>query len=330
MYIADEKRYEKMLYRRLGTSGLKLPVLSFGLWYNFGEENDYETCKSMILKCFDNGITHFDLANNYGPPAGHAEKVFGRILKEELMPYRDEIIISTKAGYYMWPGPYGDFGSRKYLMASINQSLERLGLDYVDIFYHHRYDPNTDLKETMTALRDIVLQGKALYVGLSNYKSEQLIAAHKLLDEMDVPYIITQPSYSMLNRWIETDNLLDTQYSLGGGTIAYSVLAQGKLTNKYINEIPEDSRAKNKAAIWFTEKDITDELRAKLVKLDQISQRRGQNIAQMALAWALRNPKLTSVLISTSKLSQLDDNLKTLENLEFSEAELIEIDEILK
>ncbi|MCK9493701.1 MAG: aldo/keto reductase [Acholeplasmataceae bacterium] len=330
MYIADEKRYEKMLYRRLGTSGLKLPVMSFGLWYNFGEDNDYETCKSMILKCFDNGITHFDLANNYGPPAGHAEKVFGRILKEELMPYRDEIIISTKAGYYMWPGPYGDFGSRKYLMASIDQSLERLGLDYVDIFYHHRYDPNTDLKETMTALRDIVLQGKALYVGLSNYKSEQLIAAHKLLDEMDVPYIITQPSYSMLNRWIETDNLLDTQYSLGGGTIAYSVLAQGKLTNKYINEIPEDSRAKNKAAIWFTEKDITDELRAKLVKLDQISQRRGQNIAQMALAWALRNPKLTSVLISTSKLSQLDDNLKTLENLEFSEAELIEIDEILK
>jgi L-glyceraldehyde 3-phosphate reductase len=246
------------------------------------------------------------------------------------MPYRDEIIISTKAGYYMWPGPYGDFGSRKYLMASINQSLERLGLDYVDIFYHHRYDPNTDLKETMTALRDIVLQGKALYVGLSNYKSEQLIAAHKLLDEMHVPYVITQPSYSMLNRWIETDNLLDTQYDLGGGTIAYSVLAQGKLTNKYINEIPEDSRAKNKAAIWFTEKDITDELRAKLVKLDQISKRRGQNIAQMALAWALRNPKLTSVLISTSKLSQLDDNLKTLENLEFSEAELIEIDAILK
>ena len=330
MYIADEKRYEKMLYRRLGTSGLKLPVLSFGLWYNFGEENDYETCKSMILKCFDNGITHFDLANNYGPPAGHAEKVFGSILKEALMPYRDEIIISTKAGYYMWPGPYGDFGSRKYLMASINQSLERLGLDYVDIFYHHRYDPNTDLKETMTALRDIVLQGKALYVGLSNYKSEQLIAAHKLLDEMHVPYVITQPSYSMLNRWIETDNLLDTQYDLGGGTIAYSVLAQGKLTNKYINEIPEDSRAKNKAAIWFTEKDITDELRAKLVKLDQISKRRGQNIAQMALAWALRNPKLTSVLISTSKLSQLDDNLKTLENLEFSEAELIEIDAILK
>lgn len=330
MYIADEKRYEKMLYRRLGTSGLRLPVLSFGLWYNFGEENDYETCKSMILKCFDNGITHFDLANNYGPPAGHAEKVFGRILKEALMPYRDEIIISTKAGYYMWPGPYGDFGSRKYLMASINQSLERLGLDYVDIFYHHRYDPNTDLKETMTALRDIVLQGKALYVGLSNYKSEQLIAAHKLLDEMHVPYVITQPSYSMLNRWIETDNLLDTQYDLGGGTIAYSVLAQGKLTNKYINEIPEDSRAKNKAAIWFTEKDITDELRAKLVKLDQISKRRGQNIAQMALAWALRNPKLTSVLISTSKLSQLDDNLKTLENLEFSEAELIEIDAILK
>lgn len=330
MYIANEKRYEKMLYRRLGTSGLKLPVLSFGLWYNFGEDNDYETCKAMILKCFDNGITHFDLANNYGPPAGNAEKVFGRIIKESLMPYRDEIIISTKAGYYMWPGPYGDFGSRKYLMASIDQSLARLGLEYVDIFYHHRYDPNTDLRETMTALRDIVLQGKALYVGLSNYNSKQLKDAYKLLDEMHVPYVITQPSYSMLNRWIEDDNLLETQYNLGGGTIAYSVLAQGKLTNKYIKDIPEDSRAKNKAAIWFTEKDITDELRNKLVKLDEISKRRGQNIAQMALAWALRNPKLTSVLISTSKLSQLEDNLKALENLDFTKEDLLEIDAALK
>lgn len=330
MYQANKDRYQKMIYRRLGTSGLKLPVLSFGLWLNFGGVNDYDVCRKMILEAFDNGITHFDLANNYGPPPGSAELLFGRILKEDLMPYRDELIISTKAGYGMWEGPYGDFGSRKYLMASLDQSLARLGIPYVDIFYHHRYDYETDLYETMLALRDIVLQGKALYVGLSNYNAQQLKEAHKILRELHVPYVITQPSYSMLNRWIEDDNLPQVQYELGGGVIAYSVLSQGKLTNKYIKDIPEDSRAK-KEHIWFmTEKDITAELREKLIKLDKIAKSRGQNIAQMALAWALRDPLVTSVLISTSKPHQLKENLQAIENLTFTDQELKAIEEALK
>lgn len=329
MHKANDKRYDKMIYRRLGNSGLKLPVLSLGLWYNFGAVNDYEVCKEIILKAFDSGITHFDLANNYGPPPGSAELTFGRILKEELMEYRDEMIIATKAGYGMWPGPYGDFGSRKYLMSSLDQSLKRLGLPYVDIFYHHRPDPNTSLRETMTALRDIVLQGKALYVGLSNYNSEQLKEAHMLLDEMNVPYVITQASYSMLNRWIESDNLLENQFKLGGGTIAFSVLQQGQLSNKYIDSIPEDSRAKNVYAQFLNEKDINEALRSKLKKLKVIADARGQTISQLALAWALRNEKMTSVLISTSKVSQLEENLKTLENLDFTEEELMKINEIL-
>lgn len=261
MYEANPDRYQKMIYRRLGTSGLKLPVLSFGLWQNFGENKDYDICKETILTAFDHGITHFDLANNYGPPPGHAEIVFGRILKDALMPYRDEIIISTKAGYGMWQGPYGDGGSRKYLIASLDQSLKRMGIPYVDIFYHHRFDGETSLRETMLALRDIVLQGKALYVGLSNYNSNQLREAHKILNELNVPYVITQPSYSMLNRWLENDQLLETQYDLGGGTICYSALQQGLLTNKYINDIPADSRAKNPTSWWLSEKDITPELR---------------------------------------------------------------------
>lgn len=330
MYQANPNRYEKMIYRRLGTSGLKLPVLSFGLWLNFGKANDYEKSKEMILHAFDNGITHFDLANNYGPPPGHAEKFFGKVLKEVLMPYRDEIIIATKAGYTMWPGPYGDWGSRKYLMASIDQSLKRLGLPYVDIFYHHRYDPNTDLMETMIALRDIVLQGKALYVGLSNYNSEQLTRAVKILREFNVPFIITQPSYSMLNRVIEDDKLPETVNKLGGGLIAYSVLSRGRLTNKYIHGIPEDSRAKNKNIIFLTEDDITEELRFKLIKLDEIAKSRGQNIAQMALSWALRDEQVTSVLISTSKIHQLHENLEVIDKLEFSKEELIKIEEALK
>lgn len=329
MYKANDKRYDKMIYRRLGNSGLKLPVLSLGLWYNFGAVNDYEVCKEIILKAFDSGITHFDLANNYGPPAGSAEVTFGRILKEALMPYRDEIIISTKAGYGMWPGPYGDFGSRKYLMSSLDQSLKRLGIPYVDIFYHHRPDPNTSLRETMTALRDIVLQGKALYVGLSNYNSHQLKEAHKLLDEMNVPYVITQASYSMLNRWIESNHLLENQFSLGGGTIAFSVLQQGQLSNKYIDSIPEDSRAKNIHAQFLTEKDINETLRSKLRKLKVIADARGQSISQLALAWALRNELMTSVLISTSKVSQLEENLKTLDHLSFTVEELDEINAIL-
>lgn len=330
MYVANKDRYKKMIYRRLGNSGLKLPVLSYGMWLNFGEMNDYALCREMILKAFDNGITHFDLANNYGPPPGHAEKLFGKILKEDLMPYRDELIISTKAGYGMWEGPYGDFGSRKYLMASLDQSLKRLGIPYVDIFYHHRYDYETNLYETMLALRDIVLQGKALYVGLSNYNANQLKEAYKILKELHVPYVITQPSYSMLNRWIEDDNLPKTQSTLGGGVIAYSVLAQGRLTNKYIKDIPSDSRAKKDYIAFLHEKDITKDLREKLIKLDKIAKSRGQSIAQMALSWALRDPLLTSVLISTSKPAQLEENLEAIDKLEFSKEELDQIEEALK
>ena len=329
-YVANPKRYEKMIYRRLGNSGLKLPILSFGLWVNFGAVNDYEKGKEMILAAFDNGITHFDLANNYGPPPGSAEEFFGRVLKEALMPYRDEIIISTKAGYGMWPGPYGDHGSRKYLIASLDQSLKRLGIPYVDIFYHHRFDHETNLYETMLALRDIVLQGKALYVGLSNYKSEQLSRAVKILRELHVPFVITQPQYSMLNRYIEEDKLPEIVNKLGGGLIAYSVLAQGKLTNKYIKDIPEDSRAKKDYIVFLNERDITEDLRSKLMKLDEIAKARGQNIAQMALAWALRDENVSSVLISTSKISQLYDNLEAINNLNFTKEELKLIDEALK
>lgn len=328
--MINPDRYNKMIYRKLGKSGLKLPVLSFGLWQNFSKDNDYELCKKMIIEAFNHGITHFDLANNYGPPPGHAEMVFGRILKEVLLPYRDELIISTKAGFKMWEGPYQNGGSRKYLMSSIDQSLERLGIPYVDIFYHHRFDEETDLYETMLALRDIVLQGKALYIGLSNYNSQQLKEAYKILRVLNVPYVITQPSYSMLNRWIEHDGLLDTQFDeLGGGSICYSALQQGLLTNKYIDDIPKDSRANNPNSIWFTKKDITEEVRYKLKQLDVIAKARNQTIAQMALAWVIRNPKMTSTLISTSKLSQLYENLQVLDNLEFTDEELKMIDEII-
>lgn len=329
MFKADENRYSKMQYRRLGNSGLKLPVMSLGLWLNFGAVNDYDKCKEIVLSAFNNGITHFDLANNYGPPPGSAEETFGRILKEELMPYRDEIIISTKAGYGMWPGPYGDGGSRKYLISSLDQSLKRLGIPYVDIFYHHRFDYETNLEETMLALRDIVLSGKALYVGLSNYNSEQLKRAYEILKRLNVPYVITQPSYSMLNRWIEHDNLLETQNSLGGGTICFSALSQGRLSNKYIYGIPEDSRAKKDYIIFLHERDITPDLVEKLKKLDIIARRRNQTISQMALAWVLRNPKMTSTLIGISKIEQLKENLDALNNLEFSEEEIKEIDEIV-
>lgn len=330
MFEASSKRYQRMIYRRLGDSGLKLPVLSLGLWYNFGINNDYQKCKEIIFEAFNHGITHFDIANNYGPPGGYAEETFGRILKDGLMKYRDEIIISTKAGFYMWDGPYGDGGSRKYLMASIDQSLKRLGIPYVDIFYHHRYDEETNLRETMLALRDIVLQGKALYVGLSNYNSCQLKEAVGMLRELNVPYVITQPSYSLLNRWLEEDNLLETQHALGGGVIAYSVLQQGLLTNKYINDIPLDSRALNKDALWLNKENVTPRLQKLLAKLDRISKKRGQNIAQMCIAWALRDLKMTSVLISTSKISQLYDNLDALNNLDFSSKELEELRQAVK
>ncbi|MDL2292392.1 aldo/keto reductase [Acholeplasma sp. OttesenSCG-928-E16] len=330
MFKANEDRYQKMIYRNLGSSGLKLPVLSFGLWYNFGENNDYESCKEIIFEAFNNGITHFDLANNYGPPPGHAEIVFGKILKDGLMKYRDEIIISTKAGYWMWNGPYGDGGSRKYLMASIDQSLNRLGIPYVDIFYHHRFDSKTNLKETMLALRDIVLQGKALYIGLSNYNSKELKEAAKILNELNVPYVITQPSYSMLNRWIEDDKLLETQNSLGAGTIAYSVLQQGLLTNKYIKSIPRDSRVANKEAIWIDSTDVTDELRELLKALNAVAKKRKQTIAQLAIAWALKNELMTSVLISTSKIAQLKENLQVIDKMNFTAEEIKQIEDILK
>lgn len=323
-------RYSKMKYRRLGNSGIKLPLISFGLWNNFGKDNDYDNCKNLIWECFDSGITHFDLANNYGPDPGNAEKVFGQILKDGLMEYRDELIISTKAGYTMWAGPYGDMGSRKYLIASLNQSLKRMGLDYVDIFYHHRPDTETDIRETMIALYDIVRSGKALYVGLSNYTSELLKIAVPILKELNVPYIITQPKYSMLERKIEKDDLLNTQNELGGGTICFSVLAQGMLSEKYIDGIPEDSRAMKKEIVFLKPENITEGLRKNLKKLKEIAELRGQSLSQMAIAWALRDEKMTSVLIGASKVTQIRENLKALENLNFSKEELEKIDEILR
>jgi L-glyceraldehyde 3-phosphate reductase len=323
-------RYSKMKYRRLGNSGIKLPLISFGLWNNFGKDNDYDNCKNLIWECFDSGITHFDLANNYGPDPGNAEKVFGKILKDGLMEYRDELIISTKAGYTMWAGPYGDMGSRKYLIASLNQSLKRMGLDYVDIFYHHRPDTETDIRETMIALYDIVRSGKALYVGLSNYTSELLKIAVPILKELNVPYIITQPKYSMLERKIEKDDLLNTQNELGGGTICFSVLAQGMLSEKYIDGIPEDSRAMKKEIVFLKPENITQELRNNLKKLKEIAELREQSLSQMAIAWALRDEKMTSVLIGASKVTQIRENLKALENLNFSKEELEKIDEILR
>lgn len=323
-------RYSKMKYRRLGNSGIKLPLISFGLWNNFGKDNDYENCKNLVWECFDSGITHFDLANNYGPDPGNAEKVFGQILKDGLMEYRDELIISTKAGYTMWAGPYGDMGSRKYLIASLNQSLKRMGLDYVDIFYHHRPDTETDIRETMIALYDIVRSGKALYVGLSNYTSELLKIAVPILKELNVPYIITQPKYSMLERKIEKDDLLNTQNELGAGTICFSVLAQGMLSEKYIDGIPEDSRAMKKEIVFLKPENITQELRNNLKKLKEIAELREQSLSQMAIAWALRDEKMTSVLIGASKVTQIRENLKALENLNFSKEELEKIDEILR
>ncbi len=324
-----ENRYSKMKYRRLGTSGIKLPIISFGLWNNFGSADDYNKCKDIIWECFNNGITHFDLANNYGPEPGHAEIVFGKILADGLNLHRDELIISTKAGYTMWEGPYGDFGSRKYLIASLNQSLKRMNLEYVDIFYHHRPDYETDIEETMVALYDIVRSGKALYVGLSNYKSEQLKVAVPILKKLNVPYIITQPCYSMLDRWVEKDNLLQTQTELGGGTICFSVLAQGLLSEKYINGIPEDSRAKNSNISSLDEKRVTPELQAKLQKLADIAKTRNQTLPQMAISFALRDERMTSVLIGASKVSQVKENLEAIHNLVFTKEELDKIDKIL-
>lgn len=328
MYQAEETRYETMQYAKCGKSGLKLPKVSLGLWQNFGLEKSLEEQKDVLFRAFDRGITHFDLANNYGNPArGKAEENFGTILRTEMSHYRDEMVISTKAGYDMWPGPYGDWGSRKYLMASLDQSLKRLGLDYVDIFYHHRPDLETPLEETMGALSDMVRQGKALYVGISNYGEKEAAEAIRILRENKTPCLIHQPRYNMFERWVE-DGLLDTLAREGVGCIAYSPLAQGALTDRYLNGIPEGSRASRKGTT-IGERYLSEESLEKIRALNEIAKERGQSLAQMALAWVLRRPEVTSVLIGASSTAQLDDNLETLSHLEFSEEELAAIEQVL-
>lgn len=327
MYIASDKRYETMAYNRCGESGLKLPAVSLGLWHNFGDTACFENMKEMCFTAFDNGITHFDLANNYGPKPGSAEINFGRILKEDFMPYRDEMIISTKAGYDMWEGPYGNFGSRKYLLASLDQSLKRMGLEYVDIFYHHRMDKNTPLEETMGALAQAVISGKALYVGLSNYDGPTLKKATKILEELHCPFIINQNKYSIFERKIEGNGLKETSNKLGKGIIAFSPLAQGLLTDRYINGIPEDSRIMTDGR-FLKENHITPEKIEQIFKLNDLAGKRGQSLAQMALAWILKDGIVTSVLIGASKSSQILANIKATENISFSDEELRLIDEI--
>ena len=327
MYIANNDRYSAMKYNRCGNSGLFLPIVSLGLWHNFGGTAPYERSREMVLGAFDMGITHFDLANNYGPPIGSAEETFGKILKSELSGYRDELIISTKAGFRMWEGPYGEWGSKKYLIASLDQSLKRMGLDYVDIFYSHRPDPDTPLEETCDALAQAVKSGKALYVGVSNYSPEQTARAYDLLKERGVTLLIHQPSYSMLNRWVE-DGLLDTIEEKGIGAIAYSPLAQGLLTNRYFNGIPTDSRAGGES-IFLNDGNITPELLDKTYKLNEIAQNRGQTLAQMALAWVLKSPAMTSVIIGASKLSQIKENTAFTQKLDFTQDELDAIEELL-
>ncbi|MCF7944194.1 MAG: L-glyceraldehyde 3-phosphate reductase [Spirochaetia bacterium] len=324
MYVPNEKRYEKIRYNYCGESGLKLPALSLGLWHNFGDVTSLDNARSMIHTAFDLGITHFDLANNYGPPAGSAELNFGKILRQDLSAYRDELIISTKAGYDMWPGPYGNWSSRKYLLASLDQSLKRMGLDYVDIFYSHRFDPDTPLEETMGALETAVRQGKALYAGISSYSSKKTREAWNILKARNVPVIIHQPSYSMLNRWVE-DELLDTLDELGMGAICFSPLAQGMLTDKYLNGIPKDSRAKT-SGHFKTQEFLTKENLERIQGLNRIAQKRGQSLAQMALAWCLRRKEITSVLIGASSPKQIQENVAALDNLDFSDSELKEID----
>jgi len=326
-YTAKENRYEAMKYRRCGRSGLQLPEISLGLWHNFGGGDNYETGRETVLCAFDSGVTHFDLANNYGPPPGSAEKTFGRILKENLLPYRDEIIVSTKAGYAMWPGPYGDWGSRKYLVASLDASLKRMGLDYVDIFYHHRPDPNTPVEETMNALADIVRQGKALYAGISNYSAEESAAAISLLRSLGVPCLIHQAKYSMLNRWTE-DGLLDVLEREGAGCICFSPLAQGLLTNRYLDgSIPEGSRASK--GVFLKASAITTELLEKLNALNAVAREGGRTLATLAIQWILRDKRNTSVLIGASSSAQLKENLLSLSQAPLSAAELEKIDTII-
>jgi L-glyceraldehyde 3-phosphate reductase len=327
-YIASDTRYQSMQYRRSGRSGLKLPAVSLGLWHNFGGVDVYENSRSMVLRAFDLGITHFDLANNYGPPPGSAEETFGQILAKDLRPYRDELVISSKAGYFMWDGPYGEWGSRKYLISSLDQSLKRMGLEYVDIFYHHRPDPETPLEETMQALDFAVRSGRALYAAISNYPADKAREAAQILRQLGTPCLIHQPVYSMFNRWVE-DGLLQTLKEDGIGCIAFSPLAQGLLTDKYLGGIPEGSRA-SKAHGFLKPAHITDEKIAKVQKLNALAQQRGQTLAQMALAWVLRHETMTSVLIGASKVSQIEDAVGMLSKLEFTSEELQEIENILR
>ncbi|MDO5520845.1 MAG: L-glyceraldehyde 3-phosphate reductase [bacterium] len=326
MYQAEEKRYDTMQYNRCGASGIKLPALSLGLWHNFGSVDNYENMKDMCFTAFDLGITHFDLANNYGPVYGAAEENFGRILKQEMHSYRDELLISTKAGYDMWPGPYGNWGSKKYLVSSLDQSLQRLGLDYVDIFYHHRPDPETPLEETMLALDSIVKSGKALYVGISNYNKEQTEAAMKILRELKTPFIINQRKYSLFERNIEEDGLKHFAAENGVGIIAFCPLAQGLLTNKYINGIPEDSRIRRDGR-FLKESDLTEERLVSIRELNEIAASRGQSLAQMSLSWILKDHEVTSVLIGASKASQIRENVKIVGHTQFSREELAMIEQ---
>ena len=327
-YLPDEKRYDSMIYRRCGRSGLKLPAITLGLWYNFGGDDIYENGRAMVRRAFDLGITHFDLANNYGPPPGSAEENFGRILKQDLAPYRDELVISSKAGYEMWPGPYGEWGSRKYLIASLDQSLKRMGLEYVDIFYSHRFDPDTPQEETMGALDHIVRSGRALYVGISTYDPEQTRKAAAILRELGTPCLIHQPRYNMFDRWIE-DGLLDVLEEEGIGCIAFSPLSQGILTDKYLSGIPADSREAKIGGQFHWGDRVSERRIAKVRKLNEIARARGQTMAQMAIAWVLRHPGMTSALIGASRVSQIEDNVAALQNLDFSEEELAAIEEIL-
>ncbi|MAC65489.1 MULTISPECIES: L-glyceraldehyde 3-phosphate reductase [Zunongwangia] len=328
-YNAKENRYDKMKYRRCGKSGINLPMISLGLWHNFGDVDDFEKSRAILRTAFDNGITHFDLANNYGPPYGTAEKNFGKIFAEDFKKYRDELIISSKAGYDMWPGPYGNFGSRKYLIASLDQSLQRMGLDYVDVFYHHRPDPETPLEETMGALDQIVRSGKALYVGVSNYPAERTAKAAAILKEMGTPFLIHQPRYNMMDRWVEKDGLLDTLEQIGVGSIVFSPLQQGILTDKYLDGIPENSRAALDSG-HLQKNQITPEVVKQVQELNKIARDRNQSLAQMAVAWLLKDERVTSVLVGVSKVKQLEDNIAALEHLEFSSAELEKIESILR
>ncbi len=328
MFLASENRYDSMPYNRCGRSGLKLPAISLGWWYNFGGLDLLENGRAIARYAFDHGITHFDLANNYGPPPGSAEETFGRLLREDFAPYRDELIISTKAGYDMWSGPYGEWGSRKYMLASLDQSLKRMGLEYVDIFYSHRPDKETPLEETMGALASAVHQGKALYVGISNYSPERTRQAASILRALGTPCLIHQPRYNMLDRWVE-DGLLDTLEKEGIGSIVFSPLAQGQLTDRYLDGIPQGARATKTERVWLTPEDVQENL-PKIRKLNELARQRGQSLAQMAIAWVLRKPQVTSALVGASSVKQLETNLAALNNLKFTEEELQAIEAILK